>query len=316
MEYLFLLSGENIKLAAQEVLSLLNIKKYKLIRKLLFDDIEDSIDIDELTNRLALTKSIQKIFPQEKFYAKFSEKSIAGYIWGKIKNPKVNLDSPKTLINLFFNNEKVYCFLLLKNVSHDFEKRKSHLRPRPSPTSLHPRLARAMVNLTGIKDKNETIADLFCGSGGIPLEAGLMGFKTVANDINKKMLWKTLVNLRYYKIKDCRLMNKDILKISEKFDYAVSDLPYGLNSSIYYKNSERKGKIKIKNNKKMIKELENFYLKILLKLKKIVKKKIVLIFPHFVNYKKIIRKSGLKLNHDFGIYVHKSLTRRIVVLSP
>ena len=50
MEYLFLLSGENIKLAAQEVLSLLNIKKYKLIRKLLFDDIEDSIDIDELTN--------------------------------------------------------------------------------------------------------------------------------------------------------------------------------------------------------------------------------------------------------------------------
>ena len=64
MEYLFLLSGENIKLAAQEVLSLLNIKKYKLIRKLLFDDIEDSIDIDELTNRLALTKSIHKLLFQ------------------------------------------------------------------------------------------------------------------------------------------------------------------------------------------------------------------------------------------------------------
>ncbi len=351
--YVFLLSGENIKLAAQEVLSLLEAKKFILIGKLLVIR-NANLDIGELEKRLAFTKSIHRLLFQcnkndlirkiknydwnsvynENFCvriinnqnilikksktgnkkAEFSEKSLAGHIWSKLKNPKVDLDNPKTPLTFFFDKNKVYCGLLLREISNNFDKRKSHLRPRPSPTSLHPKLARAMVNLTGIKYNGETIADLFCGSGGIPLEAGLMGFKTVANDINKKMLWKTLVNLRYYKIKDCRLMKKDILKISDKFDYVVSDLPYGLNSSVYYKNSQRKGKIKVKNNKKMIKELENFYLRILLKLKKIAKKKIILIFPHFVNYRKLIKKSGLKLKNEFSIYVHKSLTRRIVVL--
>lgn len=353
MEHLFLLSGENIKLAAQEVLSILEIEKYKSVGKLLIIR-ADNPDIGELAKRLAFTKSIHQLLfqcnkadliPKIKNYdwnsiykgnfciriennnniptiknnkiktKGFNEKGLAGYVWKKLENPKVDLVNPKTPIFFFFTGSRVYCSLLLNCIAGDFDKRKSHLRPRPSPTSLHPKLARAMVNLAGIRYKNESIADLFCGSGGIPLEAGLMGFKATANDINKKMLWKTLVNLRYYKIKDYGLMNKDVLKINDKFDYAVSDLPYGLNSSVYYKNSQRKGKIKIKNNEMMIRELEKFYLKILIKLKKVIKKKIVLIFPHFVNYRKLIKKSGLKLKHDFGIYVHKSLTRRIVVIS-
>lgn len=349
--YIFLLSGENINLAKEEVLALGNYTKYKLIEKLLIIDTKKSIDINKLSNRLAFTKSIHKLLFQcsrkdlinklknydwnsvykDDFCVRiinnkkiknivFNEKRIAEYAWRKIKNPKVNLDNPKTLITFFFSKDKVYCGLLLKAIPHDFDKRKPHLRPRPSPTSLHPKLARAMVNLTGIRDKSETIADLFCGSGGIPLEAGLMGFKTIANDINKKMLWKTLVNLRYYKIKDYKLMNKDILKIKEKFYYVASDLPYGLNSSVYFnkKNLPRMRVSKLTSSQIRAnffsEELENFYLKIAMKLKKIVKKRIILIFPHFINYKKLIKKSGLKLRHDFGIYVHKSLTRRIVVL--
>lgn len=330
-------------------------KKFILIGKLLVIR-NANLDIGELEKRLAFTKSIHRLLFQydkkelmqkiknydwnsiyDKNFcvriinnqnilikksktgnkkAEFSEKSLAGHIWSKLKNPKVDLDNPKTPLTFFFDKNKVYCGLLLREISNNFDKRKSHLRPRPSPTSLHPKLARAMVNLTGIKYNGETIADLFCGSGGIPLEAGLMGFKVIANDINRKMAWKTSENLRHYKIRDCRIMRKDILKINERFDYVVSDLPYGLNSSVHYAKSHFKQKIKIKNNNRMIAELENFYFKILKKLKMTARKRIVIIFPDFVDYRKLIRKSKVHLEHEFSVYVHKSLTRKIMVLSP
>mgnify|MGYP001564171276 CR=1 FL=1 len=63
MEYLFLLSGENIKLAAQEVLSILETEKYINIGKLLIIR-TDNLDIGELEKRLAFTKSIYRLLFQ------------------------------------------------------------------------------------------------------------------------------------------------------------------------------------------------------------------------------------------------------------
>lgn len=356
MKYIFVLLKNDLALAKEEVLSLINSKSCELIENVLVlctSKKNERISINEAAKRLAYTNSIslllfesdyknflkcmenfnwnsvykgsfcvriKKLFPEfsdfnnkksngkNAFKEIFSESNIASYIWKNVKKPKVNLENPKTCINVFFAKDKVLCCLLLKKIGNNFEKRKSHLRPMPSPISLHPRLARAMVNLTKA-GKNELILDPFCGSGGILIEAGLISLKAIGFDINKKMIWKSMVNLRHYKIKNYELEVKDFFSIDRKYKFIVSDLPYGLNAAIM-------GKVRItKSNKKLLKKyIEKFYFDVIKKLELILIKRAVIIFPSYVNYKKLLKKSKLKLKSEFESYVHGNLTRKILVL--
>lgn len=340
MKLIFLLSGENLELAKEEVLSLASIKDYLFVNKLLIINLNKKA-INELVKRLAYTHNIyQYLFEckindliknienfnwnsiyKENFCLRingktdYKEKKLAGYIWRKLKRPKVNLENPKTLIELFFIKNKVYCGLLFKKIKKDFHLRKAHLRPELHPTSLHPKLARCLVNLTGAK-KNSIVVDPFCGAGGILIEAGLIDLKPIGYDLYNIMIKRAKINLDHYKIKNYKLINKDALKIKKKYDYIVTDLPYGLNTSIWIKEKNKNKKISLKqrNRKQRIKNLELFYLQFLKNLKKILKKKAVIIFPHYVNYKKLIKKANLKIEKEFSEFIHGSLTRKIVVL--
>ena len=250
-----------------------------------------------------------------KIKKQFTEKQLASYIWHKLKNPKVNLENPKTLIQLFITKNKIYCGLLVFENKEDFEKRKSHLRPFPHPSSLHPKLARALVNVSGIKG-DEVLLDPFCGTGGFLIEAGLMNIKSIGYDINKIMINGCKENLKYFKISNSKIKIQNALKINDKFDYVVTDLPYGLNSNVIIKNennSRKENRINRKiGAKDFIKNLESFYLKFLKTLRKKLKKNAVIVFPDFVNYKKLLKISKFKLEKEFEQYVHRSLRRKIV----
>ena len=43
------------------------------------------------------------------FYKNLSEINLAGYVWRSWKSPKVDLENPKTEINLFFLKGRIYC---------------------------------------------------------------------------------------------------------------------------------------------------------------------------------------------------------------
>jgi|SRR3989338_778714 len=350
MKYIFFLSGDYIDLGKEEVLSLFYIKDFKLLNNLLIVDLKNNEkDIKKLSNRLALTKKICKLLfecnindlinSMEKFdwnsvyknnfclrinnnkklknhkQAEFLKKNLAKYIWRSLKNPKVNLEDPKTKIELFFANDKAYCGLMIFENKEDFESRKAHLRPFPHPSSLHPRVARAVVNLSEIKE-NEILLDPFCGTGGFLIEAGLMDIKTIGCDINKIMIKGCIENLKHYKIKKYKIENQNALKINGKFDYVITDLPYGLNSNAiirYDKNDWKKYRLNLKIQKKNFKKnLENFYLLFLKALRKKLRKKAVIIFPSYVNYKKLLKNSKFKIEKEFEQYIHRSLTRKIV----
>ena len=259
-------------------------------------------------------KSIKKIIQ------KYSEKNLAGYIWSSITKPKVDLSNPKTKIELFMVNDKVYCGLLIFENKENFEKRKAHLRPFQNPSSLHPKLARALVNISGI-NKQETLLDPFCGTGGFLIEAGLMGIKAVGHDISKDMVKGSEENLKHFKIKNYKIINKNALNINKKFDYAVTDLPYGLNSNVYLqfnKNSlkYKSNTINLKNKKEnSINEIKQFYLKFLKTLRKALKNKAVVVFPSYVDYRRLLKTSKFRIEKEFSIYVHRSLTRKIVKVS-
>jgi len=355
MKYVFLLSGDYPDLAKEEAFSLFEIKNYKILDRLLIADLNnDEKSLIKLGKISALTKKIYRLlfqckldaltetmkdFDWSSFYKdnfclrvhnlsdngnkkgkirkNYSEKELAGYVWNSLHNAKVNLENPKTLIQLFLINGRAYCGLLLFQNNENFELRKSHLRPFPHPSSLHPKAARALVNITGIKEA-QALLDPFCGTGGFLIEAGLMGIKTIGYDINKVMAKGCIENLKYFKIRNCKVKIKNSLHINDKFDFAVTDLPYGLNSNavVKYGKDWKKFRLNKKIQKKdFIGQLEKFYLSFLKNLRSKLSKKAVIIFPDYVDYKKLLRQAKFKVEREFKIYVHRSLTRKIVRVS-
>jgi len=114
-----------------------------------------------------------------------------------------------------------------------FEER--HVRSRPffSPISLHPRHARALVNLTRVKE-GETLLDPFCGTGGILLEASLIGAKVIGSDISSEMIEGCEENMRHFGARFHRLELMDIEDVPKEFsnvDAVATDPPYGRSSS-------------------------------------------------------------------------------------
>ncbi|MBN2600081.1 MAG: methyltransferase domain-containing protein, partial [Candidatus Thermoplasmatota archaeon] len=109
-----------------------------------------------------------------------------------------------------------------------FQQRRGHLRPFLSPITLHPKLARALVNLSCIK-KDELLLDPFCGTGGILIEAELLGMTVIGSDIEKKMIQGCQKNLEYYNLKNYQLFCADIGEIKKhvsSVDAVVTDFPY------------------------------------------------------------------------------------------
>jgi len=303
-------------LSIYEIESLLNLNTHFVFDNFLIA----KTNFNDKIKRLAYTKEVYKVifeanennfekklnqFNFAKIYKKsFSlkthniekdfEKKYANIIYNKIKNkqnPKVDLRNAETKIVIFKIKNKMFCCFLLWENKEDFESRKPHNRPSPHPTSMNPKLARCLVNIVNSK----TITDPFCGSGGILIEAGLMGLKTIGYDIDKAMLNRAKKNLDFYKIKNYQLKLQDATKINKKIRGVVTDLPYGKSS-------------------KLTEELGNLYKNFLKVLKKHKKGRAVVCFPDFVDYKKLIKKSGLKIEKEFSYYLHKSLTKKIIII--
>ncbi|MBN1502136.1 methyltransferase domain-containing protein [Candidatus Woesearchaeota archaeon] len=311
MRNIFLLSKENIELAKQEALALAKGRDYELFENLLFID----TDID-LHKRLAFSHSVfrflfrcklSELIKQIKNYdwdsiykenfcvrvhGGVDERKIADNIWKSLEKPRVNLNNPKTKIEFFILNGKAVCGIFLRDVDKSFLKRKAHLRPELLPTSLNPRLARACINLTGIM--KGVLLDPFCGSGGILIEAALMGYKVIGYDISDYILKKCKTNLEFYKIRSFRLEKKDGTQLNQKSDAIVTDLPYGKGS-------------------KLSKEREKLYADFLKSSYKTTERMVV-IFPNYADFSKVIKKSKWKLKKEFSVYIHRSLTRKVCVL--
>jgi tRNA (guanine10-N2)-dimethyltransferase len=229
---------------------------------------------------------------------KFNLPDLADIIWKRLKDPKANLKDPKTVFEIIITDKVYVCRLIWQNPK-GYNERKPHMRPMLYPVSLSPKLARACINMAGIDNadpENKTIImDPFLGTGGFLIEAGIMGFNTEGIDIDKVMIKRTKANLDYYNIKNYIIRKGDALKLNKPYDYIVTDLPYGKNTkSIQY---------------------HELYIGFLKTLEKILKKRAVIIFPDFIDYKKMIQKAkGLAIKKEFDYYIHKSMTKKIVVI--
>lgn len=210
------------------------------------------------------------------------------------KNRIVNLENPDIEIRAVITDSIVYVGIKIFELKRSqFEHRKVQFRPFFSPISLHPKLARIMVNLSLIK-KGDILLDPFCGTGGILLEAGLIGAKVIGSDVELKMIEGSRDTLKHYKIKDYKLFRSDIGDISNNLnvvDSVVTDFPYG-------KSTTTKGE-----------NMSKLYTRAFKSISGVLKKKGILIAglpnPDAIS----LGKKYLKIFNVYEIKVHASLTR-------
>ena len=145
------------------------------------------------------------------------------------KTNDVDLKEPKNRVRILMS-DRLHVFLEERTIDRNIlETRKVGERPFFSPISLHPRYARALINLTGVK-KGGTVLDPFCGTGGIVIEAGFMGMKAIASDFDPEMIAGTEENMDYYGLKMYDSEVLDISDIADRFgevDAIATDPPYG-----------------------------------------------------------------------------------------
>lgn len=306
------------EMAEAEALSLLQAKKIERHGEILLVETEKQAE----AKRLAFTRAVYEHWftcPESKLWiqidafdwqkhvqgslainvhhGKVRNSQIADRIWHHLENPKANLKKPDFAISFFFIDNKVVCGRLLSSNTERFDERRADKVPAGHPTSCHPRLARALINLTGAPHGSKII-DPFCGAGGILVEAGLMGLRPVGYDISKEMIGRAQRNCEHAKV-ECDLDARDATQLYAPEKFVVADLPFGRMSG-----------------KKTDEELIELYTGFLDRLQELLRVRAVLASPDNIDMKKLVRKTSLKIVDEFSHYVHGTLTRKIIVLEP
>lgn len=137
----------------------------------------------------------------------------------------VDLQDPAGVVRVVAA-ERLHAHLTRSEIDRSgMEARRPHKRPFDKPTSLHPKLARALVNLA----RPETgVLDPFAGTGGILLEARLMGVPAVGIDREVDAVRGTARNLADQGVRaDLVLGDARHLPLAGGVDAVATDLPYG-----------------------------------------------------------------------------------------
>ncbi|NIO23308.1 MAG: methyltransferase domain-containing protein [Candidatus Aenigmarchaeota archaeon] len=211
------------------------------------------------------------------------------------RDPSVSLENPNTSIEFFITENEVYCGSKLAEIEKKpFEARKPKKKPFVKPVSMDPRFARVMVNLS--RTGEGRILDPFCGTGGILIEAGLVGLRIFGVDMEEEMVSGCKENLEFFKLKgevkegDARNLEKIFSR--NFFDGIVTDPPYGRLSSTKGSDVEKLYNESVKSIEKVLKP-RSF---------------LVIATPTNINI-----KTKMKLIEIHRERINKSLERRIMV---
>lgn len=333
MLWLFELSGEHNTLPQAEVLATLNAlgvdhNTHMFEGNLLVIDAEH-IDVNSLSKRLAMTHSISSVLAtceaDEEGIARmvsetsveFNEKETFGVRVksrnNSIKTTKlereigsiiqrkgyhVNLENPNLWFRLFITDKQCIFTLLASEIDRSiYEKRRPQLRPFFHPGVILPRMARCMVNLSQARE-NCTFLDPFCGTGGILIEASMLGTNPIGVDVQRRMIEGTMRNMRYYSL-DAEVMAGDASRIALEdcsVDAVAMDPPYGQSALI--KSSS----------------MEKLYQDALEEVQRVLKPGCYAVVASRFPLEEVVDLSMFKVSETHQYRVHKSLTRHITAL--
>ena len=163
-------------------------------------------------------------------------------IGSKIKQlyPKfiVNLNDPELIFIIFCINDSIFVGLEFYDHSNRWSDRRPRSRPFFLPFSLYPKLSRALVNLSRIKEE-QLLIDPFCGTGSIGIESCMMNVNFIGIELKHWICIGASKNFSHFNLQNWFISQADSLKIPlYEANSVVTDLPYGITSSNLYKNHE------------------------------------------------------------------------------
>jgi tRNA (guanine10-N2)-dimethyltransferase len=226
------------------------------------------------------------------------ERKLGELILDSVPDARVNLKKPnKTFVGVLTNGKLVFGLKLAEIVAKPFVERRPRKKPFFHPSAMQAKLARCMVNLAKPK-AGELVVDPFCGTGSMLTEASLIGCRIVGFDIQRRMTRGTLRNLRHFGAELEGIVVADARNIPLfKADCVVTDPPYGISSTTRKRTTEQ-----------LVVELLKAVYDILDS-----GRRVCLAAPRTLKISKVGVGLGYKHLESHFVYVHRSLTREIVV---
>jgi tRNA (guanine10-N2)-dimethyltransferase len=226
------------------------------------------------------------------------ERKLGEQILETVKNTRVNLSNPqKTFFGVLTDSRFIFGLKTAEIIPKPFSERRPRKRPVFHPTAMPSKLARTMVNLAQPR-RGELILDPFCGTGGILVEAGLIGCRVLGFDAKPHMLRGGLKNILHYGIKPEGMAIADARypPVTE-VDCIVTDPPYGRSAST------------LGTSTRLI--VEDFLSAVGDKIPR--GRRICMAAPKTVRIEDVGEEAGFKHIESHFVYVHRSLTREIAV---
>ncbi len=193
---------------------------------------------------------------------------------------------------------------------HGWSAMRANKRPFFKPVSLEPRLARAVVNIAA-GPNFDLVVDPMCGTGGLLIESALCNRPTLGIDVDSEMVEGAINNLEWAGVNaEVRRDDATQFEIGNKVGGIVLDPPYGRNSQGTV-DDEILLSLTLKNMRSQVEQGCGF----------------VLIMPttpdriDFVEeieskeYLELFSDNGWQINARYGIPVHSSLARQIIIAS-
>jgi len=227
------------------------------------------------------------------------ERDLGELILKEGRGLKVDLKAPKRTFLAILSSGKV-TLGLVTNVRERgaIARRRPRKRPYFHPSTMPPKLARCMVNLARPR-AGEILLDPFCGAGGHLIEAGLIGCRVVGVDAKRRMIQGSARNLAYFGVRPEGLLLGDARHTPlSRVDSIATDPPYGRGASTL-------GVTATKMLMDFLTEVPNVLGR---------ESFVCLATPEEPRVAAMVGKAGFRVVDSYDIYVHRSLTRRVLVL--
>jgi tRNA (guanine10-N2)-dimethyltransferase len=222
-----------------------------------------------------------------------SQREFERLIGDMISGP-VSLNNPETEYRAILSEDKCFFGKVLFSINRSgYDARNPGKRNFFHPGVMMPRMARTLANIAGVQ-AGDRMLDPFCGTGGILIEAELLGASAIGSDFDPLMVQGSQRNTA-----QSFLMLADATRLpflDQSIDAVVTDLPYG--QSVCIKKTDT---------------MDNLYADSLEEIRRVLKKgrRAVVVTHRDISG---IARQHMTILEQHDQRVHKSLTRRVLVL--